>query len=191
MQDIDEALEVLKRNATEPTAWETFAFAVYEPLLAYVGSLLLTFRVGSVESAEDIVQEGLVRFYVQRKKGNISLTSAESTLAYLRKTCRNLVIDRYRHEKHATQLLNFLEYKFNHAFGAERDIYQSLFVSEIIQSLPPSCADLFSQYVTEDLSLAEIADRLRMDPGKFYPKWYRCLERAKEIFLRKGTPNRS
>lgn len=191
MQTPEEALRTLDISPRDPKAWETLTIGLYKPLLAYVASLLLTFRAGSGETAEDIVQEVLLRFYSQWQKGNLDFPTSKAVDGYLRRSSRNILIDRYRSERSAKQLLDFLEFRFNNAFGDETEVYRDMFVNEILDGLPGECGNFLRQYVLEDITVAEIADRENEEPRKFYPKWYRCMERAKEIFLRKAESKRS
>lgn len=189
---IEEALEIIKTEHGDPLAWEVLVSSVYQPLLAYVTSLLLTFRVNPSEAAPDIVHEVLIAWFERWPADKLQdITTFSSLNAYLRASCRNLLIDKYRHERRATQLRNFLTLKFESAFQDESDLYRSLFLNEIIKIMPEKCATLFRIYVTEDLSPAEIADRLGESPSKFNSRWYRCIGLAKEIFLkRKATHKR-
>ncbi len=192
MQTIEEALAALGVNPRDADAWETIASDVYQPLLAYVASLLLTFRVAAGETAHDIVQQVLLSFYEHLTKGKLEIRSTKALHGYLRTSCRNLLINKYRHQRHADQFVDFLALKFSKAFQDESSLYKTIFLDEIIQKLPPECGSLFRQYVTEDLSPAEIADRVGASPAMFYSRWYRCIQKAKEVFLkRKGEVKRS
>ncbi len=180
----EEAFRTLKLGEERPVAWEVLISSVYPSLLAYVASLLLTFRISPSETASDIVHEVLITWYERHPASRLrGIESLSSLTAYLRVSCRNLLIDKYRHERSATQMKNFLTLKFGSAFQDESDLYKTLFLEEIIKKMPQKCADLFKIYVTEDLSPAEIADRLGESPAKFYSRWYRCISQAKEIFF--------
>jgi RNA polymerase sigma factor (sigma-70 family) len=186
MQALEKSLEILVDNPKDASAWEALALNVYKSLLAYVASLILTFRVGPSETAEDIVQEAMFRFYNQWQQGRLKLDSGESVQRYLRSICRNLLIDKYRRERKATQLIDYLEFKFSSAFGQESEVFRSLFLKEVISRLSPDCAAIFTDYVEENVSLAELADRRGEEAGTFYTKWYTCLKSAKKIYSRKG-----
>lgn len=180
----EEAFLTLKSGRDDPPAWEALVSSLYQPLLAYVASLLLSFRISPGETASDIVQEVLMAWYAREPALRLRGLDAPAALsAYLRASCRNLLVDRYRHERSADQLRTFLTLKFGSAFRDESELYRTLFLEEIIKKMPEKCATLFTIYVTEDLSPAEIADRLGEPPSKFNSRWYRCIRQAKEIFL--------
>lgn len=178
---VDEALLTLRRKTRDAAAWEVVALDVYQPLLAYVATLLLLFKVAHGETAHDIVHEVLLNFYERWPRSKAEIETSQALHAYLRTSCRNLLVDRYRRERHAEQMVNFLSLKFSSAFQDASDIYKSIFLDEIIRKLPAECAQLFRIYVTEDLSPAEIADRVNASPSTFYSRWYRCLQKAKDI----------
>ncbi|MBV9209918.1 MAG: sigma-70 family RNA polymerase sigma factor [Acidobacteria bacterium] len=161
--------------------------SVYDPLVAYVASLLLTFRISAADSAQDIVHETLLTFYERWTKNTAEIYTEAALRAYLRASCRNLLIDRYRREKNAERLVDYLSLKFSHAFQDNSELYRSIFLDEILTMMPPDCASLLREYVTEEISPAEIAERLGESPSKFYAKWYRCLQKAKKIYLQKKT----
>lgn len=182
---IEAALHTLRANPQDRAARETIALGVYDQLLAYVASLLLTFQVSPSESAHDVVHEVLLRFLERWPLSNSRIDSEFALQAYLRTSCRHLLIDQYRHERHSEQLIDFLSLRFDLAFENETDLYRSIFVKEIIAMLPEGCQSLFHQYVTEDVSPAEIADRMNESPKKFYSRWYRCIQTAKELLSKK------
>ena len=180
----EEAFLTIKMGEDAPDAWEVLISNLYPTLLAYVASLLLTFRISPGETASDIVHEVLTSWYERQAAEKLrGVESLPLLSAYLRVSCRNLLIDRYRHERSAAQMRNFLTLKFGSAFQDEGELYKTLFLKEIIKKMPEKCAELFKIYVTEDLSPAEIADRLGEPPAKFYSRWYRCISHAKEIFF--------
>jgi len=186
MQTLEESLQILLNDSREPRAWEALASSVYQPLLAYVGSLLLTFRVGASETSEDIVQEAMFRFYGLWQQGRLNLSSSDAVLKYLRRICRNLLIDKYRRERKASQLIDYLDLKFSSAFGDESDLYRTIFLNEVINHVPTDCSDLLRDYLTENISLAELAERRGEETNKFYTKWYNCLRNAKKIYSKKS-----
>jgi RNA polymerase sigma factor (sigma-70 family) len=185
---VEKALQSLQSNPRDTHAWELVANEVYQPLLAYVASLLLTFNVAPGETSHDIVHEVLLAFYERWPKSRANITSATALHAYLRTSCRNLLIDRYRRQRNAEQLIDFLTLTFERAFQNESNLYKSIFLEEIINLLSPECALLFRKYITEGLSPAEVADSLGASPDTFYSRWRRCLQKAKIIYLHKKGP---
>lgn len=183
-----EALQTLYRDPQNRDAWEALAQGVYQPLVAYVASLLISFRAAPGESAHDIVHDALLAFYMRWPASHRRLRFAgtEELLAYLRRSCRNLLVDRYRRARHAEKLMDFLTHKSSAAEVAERDADRAILTEEIIAQLPEDYRWLVKKYVIEGLSPAEIADGAGISPKAFYARWYRCLEKAKEIFQGAG-----
>lgn len=183
----NEALVSLRADPRDMDAWESIVQEVYQPLLAYAASLLLTFRVSPGETAYDIVQDVLLNFYERWPTSKAVIASERALHGYLRASCRNLIIDRYRHQHHAQPLLDFLNLKFSHAFKDENSLYSSIFLNEIIGMLHQNCASLLKQYVEDDLSPAEIADRMGKSPATFYSRWRRCIQQVKKIIMQRKS----
>lgn len=183
--NVEEALARLQQNPEDSDAWETIIISVYDPLVLHVAGLLITFRTATSESAQDIVHNVLLTFHQRWRPGQVEIASLDELLRYLRRACKNLLIDRYRHETHSQELINFLSIRFSDAFGGETELYRALFLKEIIGLLPEHCARMLTVYINEELTPAEMAEREGASPAAFYARWYRCLERAREIFLQK------
>jgi RNA polymerase sigma factor (sigma-70 family) len=182
---IEEALTSLRANPTERNAWEVIVSYVYKPLISYVASLLVTFRVAPGETAYDIVHDVLLTFQERWLHSTTSIGSEAALLAYLKTSCKNLLIDRYRHQRHADQFVDYLTLNFTNAFPTQQELYRTIFLKEIIELLPKECALLLQTYVLEELTPAEMAEREGANPATFYSRWYRCLEKAHSIFLKK------
>jgi len=187
---LDEAVSALRRNKTDKTAWETFYLETYPVVRIYIISLLKTFQLDPGSTAEDVVHEALVSFLERWPELRGRVDSGSAALAYLKVSCRNSLIDHYRHQRSAAQLLDFLTLKFREAFETRTEAHRSLFLREIIELLPQECARLLTDYVTEDVSLAEIAERRGMTPAALYGRWYECIERARKILQRKVPDKR-
>jgi RNA polymerase sigma factor (sigma-70 family) len=182
---LETALQALRSNPHATDAWDRLVTEVYQPLLVYVAALLLTFRVAPGETAHDIVHEVLIGFYQRWPASKARINSVEELSAYLRRSCRNLLIDRYRREQRAGELLEFLTLKFSRAAPTYPSADAVILTDEIIGHLPEDCAQLFRCYLTDELSPAELAERAGASPATFYSRWYRCLRKAREIFTQR------
>lgn len=189
---ITRALARFRYDPSDSVAWETIVAFVYKPLVSYVASLLLTFRVAPGETSYDVVHDVLIAFHQRWPYSGTALETESALKAYLKTSCKNLLIDRYRHQQNAEQFVDYLTLNFANAFPAHQELYRSIFVNEIIKLLPKPCGDLLRVYVTEQLTPAEMAEREGASPATFYSRWYRCLDKAQTIFLqRKGPVKRS
>lgn len=182
---VEDALDRFRRKPEDSEAWETIVTSVYDVLLLNVASLLLSFRAATSDDAADIVHGVLLTFFDRWPKSNVELKSSDDLLRYLRRSCRNLLIDRYRHEKKSQQLINYLSLRFSDAFPGEAALYRSIFLKEIIDLLPENCASMLKTYINEELTPAEMAEREGASPAAFSSRWYRCLEKAQQLFLQK------
>lgn len=180
---IEQALTKLAVNSRETAAWEVLATTVYRPLLAYIGAMLLTFRLSPGETAYDIMHDVLLAVYSNWPTITPPLRSEKDLYKYLRASCRNLLIDRYRRKKHAEKLLEFLTAKYRDTASARSQAEEVILTEQLIAALPPEikCAPIFRLYLQEGLTRAEIADYLGEPPATFYRRWNRCWEKAQEI----------
>ena len=177
----EEALALLHRDPGHEEAWENFYRQMYRPLLIYVRSLLLNFSLAPGDDAHDVVHDALTAFWQRWAEIRKGIPTVGAAGAYLRKTCRNLLVDQYRHRKDSLPLLDFLTLQFSSAFANQPELYRGIFLREIIARLPSECASMLRRYVEDDLSPAEIADREGASVSAFYARWYRCLQKAKSI----------
>jgi DNA-directed RNA polymerase specialized sigma24 family protein len=76
-------------------------------------------------------------------------------------------------------MLDFLTLKFSQIQGDS--IVRSVLMHQVITGLPEPCGSLMRSYVESGLSLAELADREDSSPPAFYSRWYRCLEKARDL----------
>lgn len=177
----EQALKKLRQDPGHEEAWDDFYRQLYRPLLKYVRSLLVNFSLAPGEEDHDIVHDALTAFWERWSHIKKGITTAAAAESYLRKSCRNLLVDQYRHQKSALPLLDFLTLQFSSAFAKEPELYRRIFLQEIIARMPSECASMLRTYVEEDLSPAEIADREAGSVSAFYARWYRCLQKAKDI----------
>lgn len=188
---IEEALRTLRASPNNPAAWEQIATAAYRPLLAYVAQLLSAFRLASGETAHDVTHEVLINFYERWPASKAEIKSDADLHAYLRRICRNLLIDRYRHERRAEAFIDFLTREYDRSHEPQKQSESAILTEQILAQLPPPCATIFRQYMQEGISLAELAYRMGTNPAAFYSRWYRCLEKAREIFSQRSDKNKA
>lgn len=183
---IEQALAKLSINPRETAAWETLATAVYRPLLAYVGALLLTFRLPPGETAHDITHDVLVAVYQKWPAIKPAILTEADLYKYLRASCRNLLVDRYRSEQRADKLLDFLTTRYARAIETQKEAEEKILTEQLIAALPTEmkCAAIFRLY-QQGFTRAEIAEQSGEPPATFYRRWNRCWKKAEEI-LRSG-----
>jgi DNA-directed RNA polymerase specialized sigma24 family protein len=175
----DEAIRRLQKGPNDSDAWELIYTHMQNRLNTYVTSLVCTFDSNPKESTRDVVHDALCRFWDRWPEIKRTIPDAAAAYAYLKTVCRNSLVDKYRHDRSAQPLLDFLSLKFSQV--QRESIVRDLLVQEVITALPRECGSLFRSYVESDLSLAEMADREGSLPSAFYSRWYRCLERARDL----------
>ena len=167
-------------------AWNAFYTLMQESLHSYVAPLVCAFRSGPKESSWDVVHEALSRFWQRWSKIKGQISNEAAACAYLKASCRNSLIDKYRHDRSAQPLVDFLSLKFSHT--PEGSIVRGLLVQEVIAALGGECGKLLQSYVSDGLSLAEIADQEGVLPSALYSRWYRCLKKAQKFAEDKKRP---
>lgn len=122
-----------------------------------------TNKVSSTEIAEEIVQEVFVSLWDKRETSRI-----EQLSAYLYTAVKYSIIDYYKDEQRRTNylsvernMLSELDYTTEHAVAAE-DLSRT--VAVCVQNLPEQTRLVYHMSRTEHLSVAEIAERLRLSP---------------------------
>jgi RNA polymerase sigma factor (sigma-70 family) len=176
------AFAQISRGDGGEAAWGLIYSSLQPRLLAYVSALLVTFRISDTDLASDLVHDAMLAVLPGWSKSKIRIDNIEGLERYLKRTCRNALLDRYRHQKSAERLLDFIDLTFTRAFDSEAEIHRSIFVDEIIRQMPAECARILLRYVQDDVTPAELADEEGASPATFYTRWYRCLQKAK-IFL--------
>lgn len=175
----DEAISHLQKKPNDPGAWELVYTHMQNRLNAYVCTLVCAFHSGPQESARDVVHDALTKFWDRWSEIKKQVPDEAAAYAYLKKSCRNSLIDAYRHDSSAQPLFDFLNLRFSQT--QEDSIVRRLLVEEVIAAVSGECKSLLQSYVDDGLSLAEMADREGALPAAFYSRWYRCLERARDL----------
>ncbi len=183
---IANAISTLRVNPTDKEAWEIIYTSYHTELIAYTSSLLFSFKMSN-QDAGDLVHDVFVAVIQHWERTATVIDGPTELLAYLKRAVRNRLIDKYRHEKTASSLLAFLSLTFELAFNTDTNLYRRIFLEQVISNLQPSCKEIMQLYVEQDFAPADLADRLNISPTVFYARWYRCLERARNL-ITKNVP---
>ena len=179
---LEEAFDTLKKR-NDDEAWQVFYTKASQPLLAYVSALLVTFHLDAGETTQDIVHDVMLAFLKKWPKLKKELDTAGSTIAYMKTSCRNLLVDRYRHGRSAEALLTFLSSRYSKSFGSNADTLRPILLEQIIGLLQTDCASLLRTYISQDLTPAEIAEKQGHSAAALYSRWYRCLQKARDAMM--------
>jgi DNA-directed RNA polymerase specialized sigma24 family protein len=175
----EKAIARLQTRPDDEEAWASIYTYMQERLNNYVSSLVCAFNTGPKESPRDLVHEAVTGFWQQWPEIKETIPHLTAAYAYLKTSCRNSLVDKYRHDRSAQPLLDFLTLKFSEV--QPNSIVRSLLVQEVIVGVGGECGALLRSYVESGLSLAEMADREGSIPAAFYSRWYRCLEKARNF----------
>ena len=146
-------------------AWQDEAIAAVaadrgRALVGY--AYLLT---GSIPAAEDLVQEAMVRTFLKARAGT-PLSNPVSAEGYVRRTIATLFIDDYRRRRRWAGLVPRLAGTDRTRRVAEpSDSVEHLDLVAALATLPPRERTCLVLRYYEDLTVADIADRLGLAPG--------------------------
>ncbi|MEN7548562.1 RNA polymerase sigma-70 factor [Rapidithrix thailandica] len=137
------------------SAWEFMTKQYYEPLLYYILSM-----VKERESAEELIQDVLVNFWVKREQ--IEITS--SLKAYLYRAARNHALNFIRRRNFELDYQKSLQHKLTlHHNDTEEQFHFSELekkLTDAIENLPDNCREIFKLSRFNNLTYKEIADTL-------------------------------
>jgi len=141
-------------------------------------------RCGCIETAADIVQET----YQRMMKGNL-WEQAENPRALMHRIAANLATDHERHRKvrnHYADNVNFIndELQSNDRIDPEQIIAARQRLEMLVDAanlLPPKCRMVFALRKFEELSHAEIAERLDISRNMVEKHLRKALQKLQEI----------
>ena len=154
LEKSDAAALLQAMQGGDASAFDTLFRAYYAPLCRYACPL----TDGSMDDAEDVVQQVFVKFWEQRT----ALDVQWSVKAYLYKMVHNRCLNRLRdariREKHTAQHAGQLEQAHEEQPGAETELGER--IQKALTMLPPECRRVFALSRFEELKYREIADQL-------------------------------
>lgn len=115
---------------------------------------------GDLASAEDLVQEGIVRAWSRRRSG-ADITWLE---AYVRRAILNVYLDQYRHERGWRERMRLLP-RDEHVTSPETTAVDRADVAAALDRLSPRERACTVLRYYDDLTIPEIARRLAISDG--------------------------
>lgn len=157
------------KKSVEPLSIDGLIGLYGDQLKAFVRSLK-----ASPEDMEEVVQETFCRFIELHAKDQM-----ENPRAYLYKTARNILIDRYRRNRHQDNY----QYQQSQVTGDDGEESTALDYAEMatafqsaLNELPPKCRQVFLLKRSEGLSSQEISAKLNISPRMVQKHMVKALE---------------
>lgn len=126
-----------------------------KPLLIYAYK-----RLDDMSIAQDVLQEVFLGIWERRKE----IVVPDSVEAFLYRSVLNNVLNKIRKEKSRQQYVDsFIHYHELHDSSVEEDLFEKEFFEILfieINALPPKMSEVFKLRFFENLSNAEVAERL-------------------------------
>lgn len=162
----------------------TTAYRLYrQPLLFFVIRY-----VGSRQVAEDIVADVFVKAWNARS----NLRNVDSLRAYLYVTAKNASLNYLR--KPQAVALEDVPTDFGETLLGDDDLFGNIVRTELIKSileevdkLPLKQQEVFRYTFLEDLSVAEISEKLQVTATAVYANRSRAIATLRELLMKKGV----
>ncbi|MCB0603013.1 MAG: RNA polymerase sigma-70 factor [Saprospiraceae bacterium] len=110
---------------------------------------------GDGDLAEDVVQESIVYFWDRREAIEIT----QSLFGYLKRMCVNRALRRVQQEQRRSEVLQFQDADHSESRPLEFEELQTS-IHQAISTLPDRCEEVFRLSREDQLTYAEIADRM-------------------------------
>ncbi len=144
-------------------------------------------RLGSIQDAEDVVQEVFVRAYANRHKGQ----KVKHVSAYLYRMASNLCTDFQRRRKRSLDWIGQakasdlpLEYPCDSEIAMAGEELRQL--EEVLSHIPRRQAEVIRLKVFDELRIGEIAEILGRRPATVKSRLRYGLEKLRRIMRREG-----
>lgn len=166
-----------KASRPELNRLEAVILANHRRFLSFLKS-----RVGSEETAEDILQAAYARGL--RKSGD--LKDADRIIPWFYRLLRNALIDHYRHagvEKRALETFGADSERRRPA--VDRDLERTVCrcVAALVNTLKPEYKDVLTEAEIEDHSIKDIAVRKKISPTNLSVRLHRARKALKDKVL--------
>ncbi|MDO5977854.1 RNA polymerase sigma factor [Flavivirga spongiicola] len=164
-------------------AFKTIHDLHYTKLAAYING----FTKNDYET-EDILQETFIKLWNSREK----LDAVNSINAYLYKTAYYTYVDKYRKDKREQSVLDSWKYKRLMATLDDDDEINTNRIEKLkleIEKLPTKCKKVFLLCKYENLSYAQIAERLEISPKTVQAQMCRAYKLIRERLKDQGVLN--
>lgn len=173
--------ELLQRLASGDTEALASWYDLYYTSLVFFSKSI----INNQQEAEDIAQECFVKLWQQRTK----IGSEQKLRGYLFTIARNACLDHLKH-RHVRENVHqqLLEQGSSNAFIEANIVAADLLkiIYSQIDELPMAYRDLVKMLYLEELSSAEVAERLNITMDNLRQRKARALHQLKNLLLKKG-----
>jgi RNA polymerase sigma factor (sigma-70 family) len=179
-----ELLEAIKRN--DDMAFRYLYNTTFPLVKNYV-----TNNNGKEVDAEDIFQDGLLAMWDNIRFGKFELRDGTKLTSYLTRICKYRWLERLKSA--GFKRSSILPEGFDSADESD-NVLSGMITSEEINAmtlkfsqLGQKCQEILKLYYYEQKSMAEIAEIFDMQPNSIKNEKYRCMERLKNLFIKKDN----
>ncbi len=140
------------------------------------------YKVGDMDTSEDILQEVFLKIWTKRKE--IRIDTVKSLIYTI---ASNLVINHFNHQKvvfHHRESTPQTTYGASPQFILEEKEYEEK-VNQVLASIPEGCREVFLMHRLDDLKYEEIADRMGLTVKAIEKRMSKAIAIVKENLGRK------
>jgi RNA polymerase sigma factor (sigma-70 family) len=154
--------------------------------------VLILKNSGSKDQAKDIYQDAFLAVWQNIKQNKFIPESESSVNGYLYIVAKNKWMDVLRSQSYKKTIvaskLNHFEIKAEENNGIDDDILKDKRLEDVMlafKNLGEACKSLLRKFYFEKKSMNLIAEELAIDSASTRNKKYRCMQKLKEIALKK------
>ncbi len=154
---------------------------LYKEHYPMIRNLVLT-NNGSIEDAEDIMQEGIIAFYEKAKDRNFVLTCEVKTFLY--SVCRNLWLKMLKRNSSNVKFEDILHQDVVDVGEDNEEVLtqKQMILTELINTIGEKCKEILMLFYYEKISMEDIAVKLgytNADNAK--NQKYKCFKKLQTV----------
>lgn len=143
------------------------------------------FKLSDREEAKDVVQETFTKSWSYLANGG----EIRNVKAFLFRTARNLIIDKYRKKK-TESLDSMTDAGFDPEYIEDREIGDTVdaeIAMKLLDGLPPDYREVILMRYVEEMSVGEISEALGERAGNVSVKLHRAMSKLKSLYKAKNV----
>lgn len=142
---------------------------------------------GSEQDGEDLLQDGIIAFYTNVRRGSFELKQSTKVTTYINQICRFKWLDQLKSARKKSSVM--MEEEHVRDYGENPEYYQNLDrmekvkkVEQMFAELGEKCKKLLTLFYYEKKSMAEINDIMSFSGNTSKNEKYRCMKKLKTLY---------
>lgn len=142
---------------------------------------------GSEQDGEDLLQEGIIAFYTNVRRGTFEQRGETKVTTYINQICRYKWLDQIKSARNKTSVK--MEEEHVRDYGEDPAYYQDLEsmeqvnkVAQMFTALGDKCKQLLTLFYYEKKSMSEINQIMNFSGNTSKNEKYRCMKKLKTLY---------